>query len=262
MEKNHYLKSRKKSYILLTAEHASPRIPSGYRNLGLSRSERQGAKDLYDPGSLAVLRILEKKLDASYLYANISRLVIDCNRILDGKNRGKNTFHSGALKKQLLTDCGDGEKTITIPGNSFADEKKFLQEEKIRYGKYADPYKEAGCLLTDKILKIHQKALIVMIHSFFPVYNGEKRKVDIGVLYDKSKKIGLKVVRSLRKNTTLNIGDNRPWKMSDADGGIFGHLQGKDEVGLLAFDINNKHLKSKKDIEKIAKLIYQALNGL
>lgn len=262
MAKNHYLKLRKNSSILLTAEHASGRIPKEYKNLGLSRKERLGAKDLNDPGSLAVLRILEKGWGASYLYSNISRLVIDCNRVLDGKSKNKNTFHSGALKKQLLTDFGEGEKIITIPGNDISDEKEFLKEERKRYEKYAVPYKKAGYHATDQILKTNEKVLIVMIHSFFPVYNGDKRKVDIGVLYDKSQKAGKKVVRVLRKNSSLNIGDNSPWKMSDVDGGIFGKLQEKKGVKLIAFDINNKHLRTKKDIQKIARLLLEAIKEI
>ncbi|MFA5994711.1 MAG: N-formylglutamate amidohydrolase [Parcubacteria group bacterium] len=261
MSKNHYQKLRKNSPFLLTAEHASARIPREYARLGLDQECRQGAKDLFDPGSLAVLRILENKLAASYLYSNISRLVVDYNRVLDGRNKKQNTFHSGAMKKELLVEKNGQEKVVTIPANSFSDEQDFSSEERKRYMKYVIEYREDGIRMLSRIKDKHKKAIIISIHSFFPIYNGDKRKVDIGVLYDKSQKIGKQIVMSLQKNTKLNIGDNAPWKMSDVDGGIFGHLQGRN-VELVAFDINNKHLKSQNDIEKISKLIYQAIKNL
>lgn len=97
-----------------------------------------------------------------------------------------------------------------------------------------------------------------MIHSFFPTYNGDVRKVDIGVLYSKSKNISKKIIKNLRKNTNLKIGDNSPWKMTDVDG-IFSGLEKEEEIEIIAFDINNKHLKNKKDINKIAILIHKSL---
>lgn len=97
-----------------------------------------------------------------------------------------------------------------------------------------------------------------MIHSFFPVYNGDVRKVDMGVLYDKSKNVSKKIIKNLRKNTDLKIGDNNPWKMKDIDG-IFSGLKKEDGIEIVAFDINNKHLRNKKDINKIALLIYKSL---
>lgn len=262
MTKNFTIKIRPASPILLTAEHASARIPRSFNNLGLTQRDRIGAKDLYDPGSLEILRSLEKKLQASYLYANVSRLVIDHNRILHGKNKGKNTFHSGALKSQLLTDHGDGEKIIDIPGNSFLKEKEFLREEKIRYDMYVEPYKRSGYDAAKKIMCTHKRILIVMIHSFFPVYHGDERKVDVGVLYARSRRIGKIIVNNLRTSSGLCIGDNEPWKMSDADGGIFGDLHMNNNVELVAFDINNKHLQTKKNIESMAKHVYRVLRNI
>ncbi|EKE11000.1 MAG: N-formylglutamate amidohydrolase [uncultured bacterium] len=262
MEKNHYSKFRKKTNILLTAEHASPRIPKRYRNLGLSKKDCQGAKDLYDPGSLSVMRILEKESRASYLHSNISRLVIDCNRALDGKNNNKNTFHSGAMKKEILVERGGREDLVGIPSNQFSSEKGFIQEEKRRHEKFSMPYQEEGKKIIEKIKRFHGRAIIISIHSFYPVYNGNKRMVDIGILYDNSRKIGKKAIRYLRERTDLVVGDNSPWKMSDADGGAFGKMQGCQGVELLAFDINNKNLKTKKGVKKVSRLILEVMDRI
>ncbi|HCU01969.1 TPA: hypothetical protein DIC62_04225 [Candidatus Nomurabacteria bacterium] len=257
MTKNHYSRLRKNSNVLLTCEHASRRIPAKYKNLGLSKEILNGAKDLYDPGSIEVFRILEGKLKSNYLYSNVSRLVVDYNRMIDGANNKKNTFHASVLKTNLLTEIINGEQIVDIPINYFGNNKDFSREEKNRFTEYVSPYLEDGKKILSKINGFEKK-YIIMIHSFFPTYNGDVRKVDIGVLYSKSKNISKKIIKNLRKNTNLKIGDNSPWKMTDVDG-IFSGLEKEEEIEIIAFDINNKHLKNKKDINKIAILIHKSL---
>lgn len=257
MTKNHYYKLRKNSKILLTCEHSSKRIPIRYKNLGLSREILDGAKDLYDPGALEVFRMLEKKMKSNYLYSNVSRLVIDYNRIINGKNNKKNNFHACALKTNLLTEIKGREQMVDIPSNIFKNNKTAKSEEKKRFNEFVLPYLEDGKKILGEINGFEKK-YIIMIHSFFPVYNANVRKVDIGVLYDKSKNVSRKIIKNLRKNTELEIGDNSPWKMTDVDG-IFSSLEKEGEVEIVAFDINNKHLKSAKDIREIALLIYESL---
>jgi len=257
MTKNHYSKSRKNSNILFTCEHASKRIPARYNNLGLSKGALAGAKDLYDPGAIEVFRILAEKFKSNYLYSNVSRLVADYNRMLGGTNNKKNTFHASVLKINLLTDMNGKEQMVDIPVNFFKNNKDFIKEEKNRFNEFVLPYLEDGKKILGKI-NGREKKYIIMIHSFFPVYNGDVRKVDMGVLYDKSKNVSKKIIKNLRKNTDLKIGDNNPWKMKDIDG-IFSGLKKEDGIEIVAFDINNKHLRNKKDINKIALLIYKSL---
>lgn len=257
MTKNHYFKVRKNSNVLFTCEHASKRMPAKYGSLGLSKEILAGAKDLYDPGAKEVFKILEEKLKSNYLYSNVSRLVVDYNRMLGGINNKKNTFHTSVLKTNLLTEINDKEQIVNIPVNFFKNNKDFIEEEKKRFDEFVVPYLEDGKRILDKISGFEKK-YIIMIHSFFPVYNGEVRKVDIGVLYGKSKNISKKIIKNLRKNINLKIGDNSPWKMTDIDG-IFSGLEKEDGIEIIAFDINNKHLRNKKDINKIALLIYKSL---
>lgn len=256
---NHYSKFKKDSNILITCEHSSKRIPREYKNLGLKKNILLGAKDLYDPGSLEVFKILSKKLKSNYIYSNVSRLVIDYNRMIGGKNINNNTFHSGALKTNLLTEIDRKEELVEIPLNSIKDSKKFKKEEQGRFNRFVLPYLEDSREIIAK-MNINEKRYIVMIHSFFPVYNGKTRKTDIGVLYDKSKGVSKNIIGYLRRNTKLEIGDNSPWKMTDVDG-IFSDLEREEGVELVAFDINNKHLRDKKNIKMISQLLYGALRA-
>ena len=257
MQKNHYKKLRKNCNIILTCEHASGRIPKEFGRLGLSKKEILGAKDLCDPGALEVLKILEKKLKASYLYSNISRLVVDYNRMIGGLNNSNNSFHAAVLKRDLMTETDGKEKIISIPLNCSYGKKDFVCEEKKRFEKFVAPYLDDAKKIVNKI-RGFEKKYIIMIHSFFPTYNGDVRKVDIGVLYDQSKKISGDIIKNLRKNSTFKIGDNSPWKMTDIDG-IFSKLEKEEDVEIICFDINNRNLRSKKDVVRVSNAIYRAL---
>jgi predicted N-formylglutamate amidohydrolase len=247
---------------LFTCEHASRRFPREFKRLGLTKEEEKNCKDLNDPGAFELLKILSEKMNASYLYSNVSRLVIDANRKLDARNKNENTFHACALKTELLVEKDGKDVIISIPGNQFSSEGDFIREEHRRYDKYVVPYRDRGYDMIEGMRGGHKKSYVIMLHSFYPVYNGEERTVDIGVLHWDACTGSSKVIKNLRRNCGLNIGDNKPWHIDDADGGIFSNIEEMTDVDLIIFDINNKHLQTKKDIEKIADLLLNAFKEL
>ncbi len=258
MTKNHYKKYKKNSNILLTCEHASNRIPRKFKNLGLSRKDLKFSKDFYDSGSFELMKKINQKIDCSYIYANVSRLVIDYNRRLDAVNKYKNSFHSCPLKRDVLVERNGKDELINIPTNTFKNKKDFLQEELKRYKEYATPYIKDGYMLIDRMRNIHKKSYVIMIHSFFPQYNGKTRSVDIGVLYGTSQ-IARETIKSLKDNSSFVIGDNKPWRLQDADGSVFYKVEDMKDVELIVFDVNNKHLQTQKEINQMAHLIVDAL---
>lgn len=262
MWKNHYKKFKKSSNFLFTCEHASGRFPKEFSELGLTKHERKNCKDLNDPGSFEVMKILAKKMGSSYLYSNVSRLVIDYNRKLDARNKNSNTFHACALKTELLVDKDGKDVLIPIPGNSFKKEGDFIREERGRYEEYVVPYRDDGYELIAKMRNNHKKSYVVMIHSFHPKYNGDTRTVDIGILHGNACDGPLDIIRSLRKNSDLNIGDNEPWHFDDADGSLFSKVEEMLDVDLIIIDINNKHLRDKRGIKNISNLILKSLKDL
>ncbi|MGI9368144.1 MAG: N-formylglutamate amidohydrolase, partial [Ruegeria sp.] len=68
-----------KGRVVLICEHASPRIPSEYKGLGLADGDRH-SHAAWDLGALAVARLLSDPLDAPVVASTVSRLVYDCNR--------------------------------------------------------------------------------------------------------------------------------------------------------------------------------------
>lgn len=253
--KSYILKTNQKSPILLTCEHASARIPKDLNKLGLSFPELRGAKDLYDPGSAQLTRMLAENLGASMLLATTSRLVIDYNRRLDMQGVAGNAYHAPALKTELLTDLDDKEIIVPI----VANQKKSARLAVARYKQYVQPYQVAGTTLAQRLVAIHGHCLVLSIHSFYPVYRGDVRKTDIDVLYDVAVREGKQFAQVVKKQTSLVVAENKPWGMKDVDGGVFNSLQSQPGVTLLAVDINNRLLQSKSAVHALARALSPAI---
>ena len=67
------------SSVVLVCEHASPRIPAEFDNLGLA-DDALASHVVWDPGALALAEGLADRLQATLIAAKTSRLVYDCNR--------------------------------------------------------------------------------------------------------------------------------------------------------------------------------------
>lgn len=255
--KPYILKTNLQSPILLTCEHASPRIPKNLDKLGLSSAELRGAKDLYDPGSEQLTRMLAEKLGASMLLATTSRLVIDYNRRLDMQGVAGNTYHAPALKTELLTELDGKEVIVPI----VANQKKSTQLTAMRYKQYVHPYQSAGIALAQRLVATHGRCLVLSVHSFYPVYRGDVRKTDIDVLYDVAVREGKEFAQVVKKQTSLVVAENKPWGMKDVDGGVFNGLQSHAGVTLLAVDINNRLLQTGRAIQVMTRTLVPAIRS-
>ena len=68
--------------FVILCDHASNRIPEAYQSFGFAEDALQ-THIAWDPGALAVTRLLSAKLDAPLFWPDASRLIIDCNRAAD-----------------------------------------------------------------------------------------------------------------------------------------------------------------------------------
>lgn len=145
--------------VLILCEHASNRIPACLNDLGLTQVELE-SHVAWDPGALGVAHALRQKLSAALISGNISRLVYDCNRPPEAE--------SAVPMRSEVYD---------IPGNSDLGPS----ERALRVEKVYDPFVRA---VSDYIAK-HKNTLelLVTIHSFTPVFHGEKRAVELGILH-------------------------------------------------------------------------------
>ena len=112
-----------------------------------------------DLGTRDLTHILSRKSNCHALLSRFSRLLVDCNRPVSSST--------------LMRKDADHEKVLLNADISDKDLHHRLNE-------YYYPYHEAMQVLC-RHPEIH---LVCSIHSFTPSYEGRKREVEIGVLYD------------------------------------------------------------------------------
>src|SRR6185437_13466011 len=182
-----------RSPFLLTSDHYGRRIPQALGDLGLPESEllRHIAWDI---GIAGLAERLAKHLDAHLIAQRYSRLVIDCNR----------PPHV-ASSIPLLSEA------TTIPGN----EGLSREAAGMRRREIFDPYHRRIDAAIDQRLCGKRPTMLVSLHSFTPVYAGVARPWHIGTLYHRDKTLAPLLLRALRAEGDLVVGDNEPYAVGD-----------------------------------------------
>jgi predicted N-formylglutamate amidohydrolase len=170
---------------VLVCEHATPYIPASFENLGLSAATTK-SHAAWDPGAMAVARHLSETLDAVLIAATVSRLVYDCNRPPDAPD---------AMPAR--------SEVIDIPGNhALTPEQKAT-----RIATCYEPFRKT---LADRIA-LTRTPVIVTVHSFTPVFHGEKRTVEIGVLHDCDARLADAMIDRAAHHTRAKVQRNQPY---------------------------------------------------
>ena len=173
------------SSAVVVCEHASNYIPSKYNNLGLDRAA-VASHAAWDPGALGVTRRLAANLNAVAVTGTISRLVYDLNRPPDA--------HDAMTSKSELFE---------IPGNvDLSGEAR-----EARVANYYEPFR--SCLADQ--LAMTQHPVLITVHSFTPVYYGEKRDVEIGILNDSDTRLADAMLKAAGNHTSMNVQRNVPY---------------------------------------------------
>lgn len=181
------------SDFFLAADHAGRAIPRRLGRLGLSEPDLQ-RHIAWDIGIAAVTERLSRLLDATAILQTYSRLVIDCNRAPD---------HPTSIPQiSELTE---------IPGNRDLA----LEDREARRREIFVPYHERIADLLDARQNDGRRTILVAMHSFTPVFKGEARAVEIGVLYNRDDRLARIMLDLLRAEGDLVVGDNAPYAITD-----------------------------------------------
>jgi predicted N-formylglutamate amidohydrolase len=181
------------SPFLLVSDHAGRRIPRGLGDLGVSESELR-RHIAWDVGIEPVVRFMADELDAHAILQPYSRLVIDCNRPF-----------------QADSSIGTISENTPVPGNV----KLKPEEIAARQREIFSPYHEAIAAELDRRKRDGLPAFLVAMHSFTPVYKGVSRPWHSGVLYNRDSRFAAFVLRLLREEDAMTVGDNEPYNVSD-----------------------------------------------
>jgi predicted N-formylglutamate amidohydrolase len=182
-----------RSPFLLTCDHYGRSIPAILGNLGLPAGELT-RHIAWDPGIAGVADALSKDLDAHLIAQRYSRLVIDCNRPPEA---------AGSIPRI--------SEATTIPGNEgLAREAAELRRRQI-----FDPYHRRIAEVIEQRLRDNIPTVLVSLHSFTPVYARIARPWHIGALYHRDTRLPPLLLKLLRAEPDLVVGDNEPYAVSD-----------------------------------------------
>jgi len=182
-----------RSPFLLTCDHYGRLIPRRLGDLGLPESELS-RHIAWDIGIAGVAEALSGHLDAHLIAQRYSRLVIDCNRP---------PASAGSIPRL--------SEATAIPGNeAMAGDAAESRREAI-----FDPYHRRIREVIEKRLRDGVPTVLVSLHSFTPVYAGIIRPWHIGMLYHRDIRLPPLLLKLLRGEPDLVVGDNEPYAVSD-----------------------------------------------
>ena len=181
------------SPFLLTSDHYGRILPRALGDLGVAESELT-RHIAWDIGIAGVADRLAGMLDAHLVAQRYSRLVIDCNRA-----------PGVASSIPVISEA------TTIPRNEGISEA----ERAARRREIFEPYHRRINAAIDRRLHDKRPTVLVSLHSFTPVYAGVARPWHIGALYNRDTVLPQLLLRHLRAEGDLIVGDNEPYAVSD-----------------------------------------------
>ena len=223
--------------VLLLSDHSGRRIPNYLDGLGLPDVE-QARHIAWDIGTTDMTRHLAKRLDAPAVLNQISRLVIDPNRV-----PGTSTS---------IPEIADG---TVVPGN-----RNLSSEERSRRTQLSFiPYHRAIARQIARIRRRHGIPVIIAMHSFTPSMQREWRPWEAGVLWADDDRLAKPVLEGLRVDSSLCIGANQPYSGKHPDGYSLQFHAVRTGFPNVAFEVRQDQIGTKKEAEAWADRLYEVL---
>ncbi|MFV0358705.1 N-formylglutamate amidohydrolase [Tropicimonas sp.] len=181
---------RGESPVALVCEHASRFIPAALGDLGLD-AEGLVSHAAWDIGAMDLALDLMAELDAPLVASRVSRLVYDCNRPPGAPD---------AIPER--------SERFGIPGNRALS----ARDARRRVTAIYHPFRAA----LERVLGAHRRpAVLVTIHSFTPVYNGQRRTVELGLLHDGDARLAKRMLAEAPHRVSMRTALNEPYAMRD-----------------------------------------------
>lgn len=179
--------------FVLVCEHASHFIPPELEDLGLS-GDALLSHIAWDPGALAVAKVLSAVLDVPLVVPQISRLVYDCNRPPEAQS---------AMPAE--------SEIYKIPGNAGL----CAADRAARVEQFYEPFRDTLAATLQRSLSAGKEPILVTVHSFTPVYKGERRDLDLGILHDADARLADELLKLIGMEGELAARRNSPYGPQD-----------------------------------------------
>ena len=178
--------------FFIVCDHAGNLIPRALGSLGLS-AQQLNRHIAWDIGAVGVARRLGASLGATTVWQRYSRLVIDCNRPLDAPD-------------SIVRES----ERITIPENEALP----AGAAESRAREIFHPYHDEIRRLLDGRQAAGRPTVLVAMHSFTPSFLNVARPWHVGVLHNRDARLARPLLRALRDEGDLVVGDNEPYAAS------------------------------------------------
>jgi predicted N-formylglutamate amidohydrolase len=226
-----------RSAFLFTCDHYGRLLPRKLGDLGLPENELR-RHIAWDIGIAAVAEALSDHLDAQLIAQRYSRLVIDCNRPPDAAN--------SIPRLSELT---------MIPGN----EALSREAAETRRREIFDPYHNRIAAIIEQRSRENKPTVLVALHSFTPVYAGVARPWHIGTLYHHDSTLPPLLLKALRAESDLVVGDNEPYAVSDETDytiPVHGEARGLINTGIeIRQDLIGDQAGQQQGAERLARIL-------
>lgn len=180
------------SDIFLTCDHAGRRLPRSLGDLGIGAGELD-RHIAWDIGAADMAERMSERLDAPLVMQRYSRLVIDCNR-----------------PPTVPSSIATVSEGIGIPGNHELPQ----HQAHARLREIFDPYHDRIDAELELRRRAGRRAVLVSVHSFTPVFEGERRPWDLGLLYNRDPGFAHSISDELN-GSGLSVGYNVPYAVTD-----------------------------------------------
>jgi predicted N-formylglutamate amidohydrolase len=151
--------------VVLTCEHASARLPDGWRwHEGDERLK--STHWAFDPGAREIVHQLSAHLGAPAVLSRFTRLLADPNRAEDAPDLFRRLADGSPVELNRAIAEGDRER---------------------RLRGFHRPYHDA----MSAAVEASPAELIVSVHTFTPNYEGEARAVEVGVLFNHEEELAV-----------------------------------------------------------------------
>jgi len=193
---------------------------------------------VHDIGAGALVEMLANTLGVTAVLCQYSRLIVDCNREL--------VDHNAFLK------FNDG---VDIPANhNLRSDEKEKRASEIYW-----PYHNA---IEGQIGRLKDQGInpvFISVHSFSPVINGEARKWEIGVLWDKDSTTAEFFLSNLGEAGYF-VGDNKPYSGKDPEDFTIDHHAEPSGLPHVGIEIRQDLIHHSDGIKRISGILQKTIN--
>jgi len=167
---------RRRVGIIVSCEHAGNHVPAKYRPLFRGHARDLASHRGWDPGALELARAIAIRCNAPLVANTTSRLLVECNRSL-------------------------GHAQVFSEFTRDLDTAEHLRLLATIY----HPHRRAVEVAVRRSLRRNAWVVHAGVHTFTPVWNGKRRGVDIGILYDPSRRFEAFVAEALMRRLRAEV---------------------------------------------------------